>query len=83
MIKESELIGVTIVILKKFIYSGKKDAKSLNISFNEYCDRNDIDIWSEIKEISQKIDKIKIEDDRPDLYNSLGLIIEELNDKEL
>jgi hypothetical protein len=83
MIKESELVKVTIVILEKFIDNGRKDAKSLDISFNEYCEKNDIDIWSEIKEISQKIDRIKIEDDKPDLYNLLGLVIEKLNDKEL
>ena len=83
MIKESELVKVTIVILEKFIDNGRKYAKSLDISFNEYCEKNDIDIWSEIKEISQKIDRIKIEDDKPDLYNLLGLVIEKLNDKEL
>ena len=59
MIKESELVKVTIVILEKFIDNGRKDAKSLDITFNEYCEKNDIDIWSEIKEISQKIDRIK------------------------
>lgn len=75
-------IKATLLILKKFIEKGKLEAKSEGISFDEYCKLAGVDIWEDIREISDKINLIKT-DENIEIFEILEDIIDQIEHEKL